>query len=113
MSKDNVIIMKKNPSVYQIHDLVDSPVAIYCITWAVKNLLGYLSARANMGEDMTELLQENYNLDENQRDYEDNDIIHIIHEIMTKTLDNLTKDPNMKLDSLVTQTQSRFRGHLN
>lgn len=101
-----------NQDMYSMHTLISSPVSIYCIVWTIKNLMMHLSAHAVSGDNVNDDLKKYYYAKHSQKEQMDYDLVHLVHELMEKSLEEMQSYAHVSLDNLVYDTLDRYNGNI-
>ena len=90
-----------NPSrdTYTLQTLVSSPVSIYCIVWTIKNLMMHLSAHAMSGDNVNDDLKKYYFAKHSDKEQIDYDLVHLVHELMKNSLEEMQSYADVSLDA--------------
>jgi len=99
-----------NRDTYSMHTLINSPVSIYCIVWTIKNLMMHLSAHAMSGDNVNDDLKKYYYANHAHKETIDYDLVHLVHELMKNSLEEMQSYADVSLDALVYDTLERYNG---
>ena len=113
MVEDNskvVNLKRKNPNrnINNAYSLINSPTSIYCIVWAIKNLMMHLSSNAINGNNLTNELKKYYYFQGEAKELIDYDLSHLVHSLMDRSLEDMLENADVSIDNLVDDTLNHF-----